>query len=398
LDSVYFGTAFLTEEPIGSDVVRPNIEIDWALHGRVKSYDEVTNNDLDQSYADIVKAGLEELEVVEMPDRDELLRGGSLENIRYTSKNSNRGVPTIVYSSFLPYSTNTMYVINTHEHRHNGVQGQEELFNGFARASPYIGQGVWSIGQEAGHWNGRGIADYYAALNRMNDRYERDDPEQTHGSEAATYVAPIKTPGAAYLIIDSQPSRGKKGTMGGDRTRYLHIDVVTDGIPIDGTAIQRAVGAFGYRLDNAQNPDDFVRVKTRVNATLPQIPNEDVVETIMEEERTQPPYPKALIVENPFRKLFDENQDEDMGWAHERYIKDLQPVHSDDSNKTLSEQLNHLLSLDHVYVNLQGALIEKNDTVNGYSISSVEFAQLPIGGGHALDSLWIEAKPNFVNG
>ena len=378
--------------------LRPNIEIDWALHGRVKSYDEVTNRDLDQSYADVIEAGLDELEAVETPDRDELLADGSLENVRYTRRSYHGGgLPTVLYSKFLPYSTDTMYVIRAREHRRNGVQGQEELFAGFARASPYIGQGVWSIGQVGGHWNGQGLADYYAALNEMDDRYDRDEPDRTHHSETATYIAPIKTPGSAYLVVDSQPSRGEVGTMGGNRTRYLHIDIVTDGIPVDDTNIRRAVGAFGYRLENAQNPQEFLRLKTRVNATLPQITDDEVVEIIMEEDRSPPPYPKALITENPFRKVF-EDFDEDTEHVRNMQTRDLRPQQPSDDESPLSEQLEDLLGLDRIYVDLRGPIIEPSDTVNGYSISSVDFAKgIPIGGAHTIDSLWVEAEPNFVS-
>ena len=95
--------------------------------------------------------------------------------------------------------------------------------------------------------------------------------------------------------------------------------------------------------------------------------------------------------------MFEES-DEAPDYVRDRYVRNLRPQQPTDDESPLSEQLDDLLGLDRIYVDLRGSIIEPNDTVNGYNISSVDFAkEIPIGGGHTVDSLWVEAKPNFVS-
>ena len=42
--------------------MRPNIDIDWAIHGRIKDYAEANNVDLSEAYAEVLEAGLESVE------------------------------------------------------------------------------------------------------------------------------------------------------------------------------------------------------------------------------------------------------------------------------------------------------------------------------------------------
>jgi len=42
--------------------MRPNIDIEWAIHGRIKDYAEANDLDLSKAYAEVLKAGLETLE------------------------------------------------------------------------------------------------------------------------------------------------------------------------------------------------------------------------------------------------------------------------------------------------------------------------------------------------
>jgi hypothetical protein len=42
--------------------MRPNIDIDWAIHGRIKDYAEATDMDLSEAYAEVLEVGLDTLE------------------------------------------------------------------------------------------------------------------------------------------------------------------------------------------------------------------------------------------------------------------------------------------------------------------------------------------------
>jgi len=42
--------------------MRPNIDIEWAIHGRIKDYAEANDLDLSESYAEVLEAGLDTLE------------------------------------------------------------------------------------------------------------------------------------------------------------------------------------------------------------------------------------------------------------------------------------------------------------------------------------------------
>jgi len=42
--------------------MRPNIDIDWAIHGRIKDYAEANDLNLSEAYAEVLEAGLETLE------------------------------------------------------------------------------------------------------------------------------------------------------------------------------------------------------------------------------------------------------------------------------------------------------------------------------------------------
>ena len=42
--------------------MRPNIDIDWAIHGRIKDYAEANDINLSEAYAEVLEAGLEALE------------------------------------------------------------------------------------------------------------------------------------------------------------------------------------------------------------------------------------------------------------------------------------------------------------------------------------------------
>jgi len=38
--------------------MRPNIDIDWAIHGRIKDYAEANDLTLSEAYAEVLEAGL----------------------------------------------------------------------------------------------------------------------------------------------------------------------------------------------------------------------------------------------------------------------------------------------------------------------------------------------------
>ena len=42
--------------------MRPNIDIEWAIHGRIKDYAEANDLDLSKAYTEVLEAGLEALE------------------------------------------------------------------------------------------------------------------------------------------------------------------------------------------------------------------------------------------------------------------------------------------------------------------------------------------------
>jgi len=42
--------------------MRPNIDIDWAIHGRIKDYAETNGMNLSEAYAEVLEAGLGALE------------------------------------------------------------------------------------------------------------------------------------------------------------------------------------------------------------------------------------------------------------------------------------------------------------------------------------------------
>jgi hypothetical protein len=42
--------------------MRPNIDIDWAIHGRIKDYAETNDIDLSEAYTAVLEVGLESLE------------------------------------------------------------------------------------------------------------------------------------------------------------------------------------------------------------------------------------------------------------------------------------------------------------------------------------------------
>ena len=41
--------------------MRPNIDIDWAIHGRIKDYAEANDINLSEAYTEVLEAGLEAL-------------------------------------------------------------------------------------------------------------------------------------------------------------------------------------------------------------------------------------------------------------------------------------------------------------------------------------------------
>ena len=42
--------------------MRPNIDIEWAIHGRVKDYAEANDLNLSEAYTEVLEAGLDTLE------------------------------------------------------------------------------------------------------------------------------------------------------------------------------------------------------------------------------------------------------------------------------------------------------------------------------------------------
>lgn len=42
--------------------MRPNIDIDWAIHGRIKDYAEANDLTLSEAYAEVLEAGLDTVE------------------------------------------------------------------------------------------------------------------------------------------------------------------------------------------------------------------------------------------------------------------------------------------------------------------------------------------------
>jgi hypothetical protein len=202
--------------------MRPNIDIPWDLHGRIKEYSNQNNWSLEKAYADLLRRGLDAAPT----------EGGS--SLPHPSPDDTifipiqeRGVAKIfLFSRFSPFEFDDPVAIsantaNVSLDRAENILGElKRLMGG--------GDGSFSFQQVNAGWYGRGgLADFLYWLENPDELY-RDVPEgfelDRHKSGSAVYISDTAFP-ARYVVIHALPS--KSGTL--DK---FGVTFFTDGTPV----------------------------------------------------------------------------------------------------------------------------------------------------------------------
>jgi len=370
--------------------MRPNIDVSPSLNGRVREYADARDLTLANGYREIIERGLEHTRLpASDADRDEVLGGGSLGRVRFTPTAHAGGHPVVTFSPTFTSGMVPPVVIGTSGSGMSSVSGQEELGDALAEAAPYLsnkGTGAsWAIRQTTGLWYGEGLADYYTALDKQTQRYERNPIENPHHAEAATLVCPLKTASSAVLVIDSQPSQGAAGTLGGDRTRYFTLHFATEGYPVESTIFEKVAGVFGRELRHAKPMTDYFSARSIGGSSFISIDRGAVVDQIEYEDEYGPNWIEQIIVENPFRtEVVDQ-------LSSLQYLTLEENSRREDND--LADQLTEMLQPDHILCHVKGHL-ETQEEITGYTVSTIDFrTDLPLVGGHGFANLRVEVQP-----
>jgi len=272
--------------------MRPNIDIPWSIHGKIKEHAEHTEQTIEEAYIEALERGVSDL----------------------PEQRDNVNLPTPGYNDFGPRLIRTQgsesHDINDsvtcHPFFHLGETPMEietrsvdmtadDFVNRLARLHDVgrISRSCFTVHQLGGALVGRGPANLATAIREAPDRFA-DEEIPTYKNGHLLYLANL-APESEYLLIRAEFPRV---SMDEQVLSNVELRFITEGVPVTGLLYQRLARAFGF--NELFNATELTLPRTGFNAadgsTL------TVTEQIhTDEEGYDDPSVTGLIVENPLQ-------------------------------------------------------------------------------------------------
>jgi len=217
--------------------MRPNVDIDWDNHGRIKSLAEGRyDGDLDQAYNAVLKRGLRYSAI---PSESQVETGDPIGTEFIPTENE--GNP-IIFDRFLGQESE-LYSVGHGPYTTYSVSNFIKMLK---TVSQYDNVGhkksSFGIRRQGGNWVGWGFGDLFAALEQPTKRYGQTEfTNLTHEEIGLVFRV-----GSDYVVI-----RGRhipEDEMIGN----VHLDVLVDGCPTSiNSTLEAVLGEFGAEMVNA---------------------------------------------------------------------------------------------------------------------------------------------------
>ena len=261
--------------------MRPNVDIDWDNHGRIKSLAEGRyDGDLDQAYNAVLKRGLRYSAI---PSEPQVESGDPTGTIFISTEHE--GDP-IIFNQFLGQES-TLYSVG---HGPYSTYSVSEFINILTTISQYKSvsheKSSFGIRRSGGNWVGWGFGDLFAALQQPFKRYKQTGFSDLSREE----IGLVFRVGSDYVVI-----RGRH-TPEDEMIGNLYLDVLVDGCPTSiNSTLEAVLGEFGAEMVNATElTGGFHTGLTHETFSV------DPIEYTTYKDRTNSWIDK-IVIENPFR-------------------------------------------------------------------------------------------------
>lgn len=337
--------------------MRPNVDIPWSKHGRIKEYAQAEDLTIEQAYREVIDEGLSVMPTSVMED-DSFLepRFGREEFGPFTfpiSAEDKRDINDIC--TFVQTPTNCAQPVSFKSYSTNS--SVDEILTGLKRISSELNEihkDWFTFHQLGGAWVGRGMTNFAHTLRTLQER--NDDPGfDTYKTGFGTYYLEIGEREALLLHIDYDAYTGE--------VERLELGFLTDGHPVDGRKYRKTVSQFGLSFLENGSDIEIPRIKYQPEEDV----KVDVINNVVHEDTTtDEEWVSGLVIRNPIQ------QREDIA---ERFLREADEKIRE--SPAYSNRYELLLSYDHVYVELGShhpVSEEKEYSLKG--ISATDFTRI----------------------
>ncbi len=301
--------------------MRPNIDIPWSLHGRVKDHAESNDLDLEEAYIALLKDGLEN----PSPRPGNMEDPGEDYEVRFLEAPESHISELVTFFRGLDHMSEPLIFEAWRSDIHlSEVKKILAQVKQFAAASPKSGN--FTVGQQNGAWVGSGIENFARSLSNQEERYEMVPDSfglDTYKSESALFIC--DGPRGNSVAVYAAPRTNS------DNFRRFGVNIITDGYPVDNRGMLDFMESSGLSLDHGKSwEQETERVPTEDHEGIQIRP----VEKIVGEDN----WVHGLICENPFynnesaiERYFGDSFRELAGYKH--VVCELQQHHEIDDDE-----------------------------------------------------------------
>ncbi|MDS0222483.1 hypothetical protein NDI54_14145 [Haloarcula sp. S1AR25-5A] len=312
--------------------MRPNIDIPWSIHGRIKEHAEHTDQTIEEAYIDTLEKGVRELP--DQPDNVRLPEAGYNDFgprfIRSQGAESQHINNSITCHPFLHFGQNAMQFRTRTED-----MTLEDFTDRLARLHNVgrLDRAWFTVHQLGGALVGRGPSNLVTAIEEADDVFaEEEIPTYKNGH--LLYLANLPYESEYLLIRAEMPNTTHNKRV----LSRVELRFITEGIPVTGDLYRRLANALGFT--ELFNATELSLPQTGFKSQNDSSPN--VVEKITTaEEGYDDPSVTGLIVENPLQ----DNQET------LSYLKN-QLTGPEDSLSEAERYINVLANYDELYCEL----------------------------------------------
>lgn len=272
--------------------MRPNVDIPWSIHGRIKEYAEESDQTIEEAYIETLEQGVSELPKqranVGLPEPDYGDFGPRL--IQTQGTRSDEINNSVTCHPFFHLEENAMEI----ETRKDDMLA-EDFIERLARLHSVgrLSKSWFTVHQLGGALVGRGPANLATAIKQARTTFA-DEEIPTYKSGHLIYIADLAYEGEYLLIRAEVPETSREKQV----LSNVELRFITKGIPVTGTLYQRLARAFGFNeLFNATEVE-----LPRTGFDAQEGSSLTVTEQVTtEKEDYDDPTVTGLIVENPLQ-------------------------------------------------------------------------------------------------